>query len=75
MLFTFALALCSLTICNAQDVPKNGCGNDIVATSVVIPRYLAAALATRSQGEVVIEVEISSEGDVTEAKPFLETKS
>jgi TonB family protein len=42
--------------------------NPLIATYVVMPRYFAAALATRSQGEVIVAVKVSPEGDVTEAK-------
>jgi TonB family protein len=65
----FILTLCFLATSKGQETEKEGnADNQLIATYVVIPRYFAAALATRSQGEVLIEVEISPEGNVIEAK-------
>lgn len=62
-------SLFSFAISKGQDIEqRENIDNQLIVTHVVIPRYFAAALATRSQGEVTIEVKISPEGNVTEAK-------
>lgn len=63
------LTLCFLTTSKGQESQQDSnTNNQLTATYVVIPKYLAAALATRSQGEVIVEVTISHSGIVTEAK-------
>lgn len=67
--FIIILTFCFFATSKGQERERSdNADNQLIATYVVIPRYFAAALATRSQGEVIIEVEISPEGNVTEAK-------
>jgi TonB family protein len=68
ILFSVVITFCAWAPIMAQGIPKTGCRTDLQPTRVVVPRYLAAALSTRSQGEVTIEIEVSPQGDVTDAK-------
>lgn len=68
-ILVFSLILSFFAASKGQETERNNMSSSaLIATYVVMPRYFAAALATRSQGEVVIEVEVSSDGNVIEAK-------
>lgn len=64
LLLIFTLIICFRSICNAQEIEKKEQDSNIIATYVVLPKYTRLALATRSQGETIIEIEISADGNV-----------
>jgi len=67
-IFCIVLAFVLFNTILGQKIVQRSDDDLLVATYVVLPRYFAAALATRSQGEVRMAIKISPEGNVTEAK-------
>jgi len=63
------LALLFVIASEGQETKRDDTSDSqLIATYVVMPRYFAAALATRSQGEVTVAVKVSPEGNVTDAQ-------
>jgi TonB family protein len=64
--FAFLLIIQAAFVCEGQITQQTTASCEIFPVHVVVPRYLAAALVTGSEGEVIIEITISPKGDVLE---------
>jgi TonB family protein len=62
----FMLAI-GVNLCLGQTEDKTN-KSAFVPTKLIVPRYMAAAIASHSQGEVIVEFTISPDGEVQESK-------